>query len=116
MNAPLRTPAASLDARRTALTDTIARIQRDMRGASRQRRAALGAEMVATQAALTTVNAERRALSGATGALDVPLRLVTDLLEILDRAQEAGFARTDAEHATMDAAAGWLNANGRGER
>jgi hypothetical protein len=107
---------AAVEARRSALTAKVARIQREMASAKGKAREALGVEMVATQAALTAVNAERRELSGATGALDVPLRLVTDLLEILDRAQEAGFARTEAEHALMDAAAGWLEAQGRGQR
>lgn len=113
---PTLSPAAALDARRTALTTKVARIQGDLRGAKGKAREALVAEMQTTQAALTAVNAERRALSGTTGALDVPLRLVTALLAILDRAQDQGFVRDDAEHATMDAAAGWLGANGRGER
>ena len=113
---PPLSPLAALDARRTALTAKVARIQADLRGASAKRRKELGAEMVATQAALTAVNAEARALRGATGGNEAPLRIVTALLAILDRAQDAGFVRDDAEHAQMDAAAGWLEANGRGLR
>lgn len=113
---PAPAPLETLDARRAALTAKIARLQRDMHGKPPRRRAALGVEMVSTQAALTAINAEMRAQRGATGGNEVPLRIVVELLAILDRAQDAGFVRDDAEHAEMDAAAGWLEANGRGQR
>lgn len=115
---PERDPVAVLNERRANLVEKVARLQGAMRGTAGRHRAELGAEIAQANAALTKINVERRALVGpSVGEMyAAPLRIVASLLEVLDRAQDEGFVRSDADVAQLDAAASWLEANGAGDR
>ena len=116
--APERDPVAVLNERRATLVEKVARLQGAMRGTTGRHRSEIGAEIAQANAALTKINAERRALVGSSvsEAYTAPLRIVAALLEVLDRAQDEGFVRSDADVAQLDAAASWLEANGAGDR
>lgn len=109
-------PYEALCAQRTALTERLARLHAAMLGTTGTVRAQLATDVIAAQADLTRVNNERRALYPESVGLETPRKIVAILLSILDRAQDAGFVRDDAEHVQMDGAARWLEEHGGGDR
>ena len=48
--------------------------------------------------------------------VDPPRRIITALLELIDRYQDAGAPLADREVGELNAAAMWLESNGGGER
>ena len=108
---------AELMARRDALRVEIAAAQTAVRGsncgtANRRR-------LVEVVERLHRESAENKALLAVAASghsSPTAVRIIVDLLEIIDRKQDIGPPFTDAECATLDGAAQWLEANGVSER
>ena len=112
--APVPATAAPVD-RRTALRETVGALRSRVVGHPHGKaRDQLVAELVAAEHELAQINAAAK----ASGLVKVgpPRTIITSLLEILDRAQNEGFVRTDGEHGQMNEAATWLDENGGGNR
>lgn len=102
--------------RRTNLLAKVAALRAELPGASKATKTRVGEALNQTCAALSVVNMELRKFRDDAGVNDVPRRLIAALLEIVDRYQDAGAPLTDAEVAELDAAAGWLESTGGGDR